>query len=379
MATPTPSKTPAPSQAPAPRQQATAPPQQQAKSTQPPKVASKPAVDLSKLIVKKRLGLPPRVLIYGPPSVGKTTLAADADALFVDVEGGSGQLEVARYPFNPDDDVDRYKPRTYDQLCDGVDNLIANRCYGYKAVAFDTGDAIEALIHRHLCAKYKVDSIEKVGGGYGKGYRASIEELRRFQSKLEAVRALLGVTVIIVCHAQAITFKNPEGEDFDRWTLKVHASKDVSFAAALIEWCEIVGFLHFEGGSKKLDEDGGREKRARGWSTDRRLLELAREAAWDAKWRLATPMPTQIEIAAERPWSPISDAIAREIALGTPQTVTDQIMAELNRIAADEFTTAAGNKTTRQGVVDMLATADAATLTRVLAGLASTPAPTKES
>lgn len=375
MATPTPSKTPAPSSAPAPRQPAAAPPPKPAPPAAKPQAAK---VDLSKLIVRQRLGLPPRVLIYGPPGVGKTTLAADADALFFDVEGGSGQLEVARYPFNPDDPVDMFKPRDYDQLCDGVDNAIAHRCYGYAAAAFDTGDSIEALIHRHLCTKHKVDSIEKVGGGYGKGYRAAIEELRRFQSKLEALRAI-GVTVIIVCHAQALTFKNPEGEDFDRWTLKVHASKDVSFAGALIEWCEVVGFLHFEGGSNKLDGDSSREKRARGWSTNRRLLELAREAAWDAKWRLVTPMPSQIEITAERPWAPIADAIARERAAGTPQTIGDQIMAELNRIGADEFTTAAGTKTTRASVVELLATANNETLTRVLAGLAATPAPTKES
>jgi adenylate kinase len=66
--------------------------------------------------VKQRLGMPPRVLIYGPPGVGKTTLVSDADALFVDVEGGSGQLEVARYPFNPGEH-DEYRPRDYDQLC----------------------------------------------------------------------------------------------------------------------------------------------------------------------------------------------------------------------------------------------------------------------
>jgi hypothetical protein len=184
--------------------------------------------------------------------------------------------------------------------------------------------------------------------------------------------------IMIVCHAQALTFKNPEGEDFDRWTLKVHASKDVSFAGALMEWCDVVGFLHFEGGSKKLDDDGGREKRARGWSTNRRLLELAREAAWDAKWRLVTPMQVQIEIAAEHPWAPLADAIARERSIGKTQSIADQIMTELNRIGADEFTTAAGNKTTRQSVIDMLAAADVATLSRVLAGLAATLAPTKE-
>lgn len=373
MATPIPSKTPAPASqpSPAPRPAAAATPSK-------PAAPVKPTPDVSKLIVKQRLNLPPRVLVYGPPGVGKTTLVSDAGALFGDLEGGSGQLEVARYPFNPGEH-DEYKPRSYDQLNDAVDNLIAHRAYGYPAFALDTGDALEALIHKHLCAKYRVDSIEKVGGGYGKGYRAAIEELRQFQARLDRLRAQ-GVMVMIICHAQALTFKNPEGEDFDRWTLKVHASKDVSFAGALIEWCEIVGFLHFEGGSKKLDNDSSRDQRARGWSTNRRFLELAREAAWDAKWRLVTEMSTQVEIAGERPWSPIADAIARERTLASGPaklTIVDQIRTELNRIGADKFVVN-GKETTRQAVLDFIATADEAALNPIYAGLAATPTPTKE-
>jgi hypothetical protein len=370
MATPTPSKTPA-SPTPAPRPAAAA-----SHKPQPPTKPAPSKVDLSNLIVKRRLDLPPRVLIYGPQGVGKTTLASDANALFGDIEAGSGQLEVARYPFNPGE-LDEVKPRNYDQLCDAVENLIAHGCYGYPAFALDTGDALEALIHTHLCTKYKVDSIEKVGGGYGKGYRASIEELRRFLARLDMLRAK-GVMVMVLCHAQALTFKNPEGEDFDRWTLKVHASKDVSFANQLMEWCEIVGFLHFEGGSKKLDEDGSRDKRARGWSTNRRLLELTREAAWDAKWRLVAPMPSQVEIDGAHPWAPLADAIARERAIGKGESIRDQIMTELNRIGAETFTTAAGKSVTRQAVIDMLDAADDDTLNRIHSGLAATTAPSKE-
>jgi hypothetical protein len=360
MATPIPSKAP---QAPAPRPAAAA----------TPKPAAKAASRLAQ-VKRGRLGLPPRVLTYGPQGVGKSTLAADAEALFLDIEGGSGELDVARYPFNPGA-PDEYKPRDYDQLSDGIDDLIAHPGHGFPAVALDTGDALEAMIHRHLCDKNKVSSIEKVGGGYGKGYRAAVEELRRLCAKLDLLRAQ-GVTIMILAHSATSTFKNPEGEDFDRFSLACH--KD--FAGQLYSWCDIVGFLHFEGGSRKLDEDGSKEKRARGWTTNRRIMQLAREAAWDAKWRLTVPMQTEFEVDTTHPWALFADAISRARAVSaTGPSVTDQIMTELNRIAVEEFSTADGKQITRSGIVALLETASASRLAVVLEGLRKISAPTKES
>lgn len=357
MATPVPSKHP--SNGTAPR----------------PAAAATPKAKPSRLgqVKRGRLGLPPRVLVYGPQGVGKTTIAADADALFADIEGGSGEVDVARYPFNPGE-LDEYKPRDYDQLEYGVDDLIAHPGHGFGAFALDTGDALEAMIHRHLCEKHKVSSIEKVGGGYGKGYRAAVEELRRFLSKLDAIRAQ-GVTVIILAHSTTSTFKNPEGEDFDRFSLACH--KD--FAGQLYSWCDVVGFLHFEGGSRKLDEDSSKEKRARGWTTNRRIMQLSREAAWDAKWRLTVPMDLEFEVSAEHPWAPLADAITRARSVSaTGPSLQDQIMTELNRIAVDTFTTADGKPITRDGVISLFDTASASRLASVLEGLRKIPTPTKE-
>jgi hypothetical protein len=365
MAAPTPSK------APVPRPVAAATPQRpQAKNDQ------KAAPSRLGNLKRGRLALPPRCLFYGPEGVGKTSIAVDADALIGDIEGGSGELNALRYPFNPGD-PDEYKPRDYNQVCAMIDDLIAHPDHGLKAIALDTADALEALIHQHLCTTHKVSSIEKVGGGFGKGYRAAVEELRRFLSKLDLVRAQ-GVAIIIVAHSVTSTFKNPEGPDYDRFQLKVNDTKSASFAGQLKEWCEIVGFIHFESGAKKLEED---DKRARGWSTGRRIVQLAREAAWDAKWRLTVPMDMEFELDAVHPWAPFADAIARarEASTTSGPSLSDQIMTELNRIGLDSFTTAAGRPVTRDTIIGMLETSSQSNLARVLAGLAATPTPSKES
>jgi hypothetical protein len=200
MATPTPSKHPASTpQAPngtAPRQAAAA----TSRAPTPSKAQEPAKPPPSKLgqIKRGKLSLPPRVLVYGPEGVGKSSLAADAGALFGDIEGGSGELDVARYPFNPGA-PDEFKPRSYEQLLEMVDDLIANPGHGFPAISLDTVDALEAQIHAYLCKKHKVDSIEKVGGGFGKGYRAAVEELRRFLAKLDLIRAQ-GVAIILIAH-----------------------------------------------------------------------------------------------------------------------------------------------------------------------------------
>lgn len=366
MATPVPSKYPSNGTAPRPAAAATT-------KTATPKAKPAPSVSRLGQIKRGRLGLPPRVLVYGPQGVGKTTIAADAKALFADIEGGSGEADVARYPFNPGEH-DECRPRDYDQIDAALDDLIAHPDHGFAAFALDTGDALEALIHRHLCATHKVSSIEKVGGGYGKGYRAAVEELRRFLSKLDAIRAQ-GVTVIVLAHSITSTFKNPEGEDFDRFSLACH--KD--FAGQLYSWCDVVGFLHFEGGSKKLDEDASKEKRARGWTTNRRIMQLSREAAWDAKWRLTVPMDLEFEVGSEHPWAPFADAIQRARAVSaTGPSLRDQIITELNRIAVDSFKTTDGKLINRDSVIALLDTASASRLASVLEGLRTIPTPTAE-
>jgi hypothetical protein len=306
-----------------------------------------------------------RHLFYGPEGVGKSSLAADApNPIFFDLEGGADNLDVARYMFR--DEEGGHVPSSYEDIISAVDDLIANPKHGFQTLVLDTLDVLEAMIHRHLCEKAAKTGIEDFG--FGKGYKAAVEELRRFLARLDALR-MTGVQIVMIGHSFVSTFKNPEGEDYDRYQLHVH--KD--FGGQLKEWSDVVGFIRFEGGAAKLTGDESRNKRARGWMTNRRLVQLAREAAWDAKCRLS--LPTEIELDAAHPWRPFAEAkqTARD---ANHDSMADAIAAEVDRITNGdrdrEFVTASGRATSFAEISNLTSNADNATLARILAGLKAT-------
>ena len=300
-------------------------------------------------------------MFYGPEGVGKSSLLADVPGiLLADIEGGSDNIDVPRYMFR--DEEGGHVPRTYQEVVDMIADLIANPGHGFSALGLDTADALEALIHRHVCDVNGKSSIEEFG--FGKGYQVALDEMRRFLSLLDQLRAK-GVNVVIVGHSIVKTFKNPEGEDYDRYQLRVHDK----LGGLVKEWCDVVGFIRFDGGGAKLKGDQSQAKRARGWATGRRMVALAREAAWDAKSRLS--LPAEIELDAAHPWAPFAAATsgARDADV---KTLTEAVTAELDRIGVEEFVTAAGKTTTRTAMLEAAAKADVSTLNRILVGLKAT-------
>lgn len=308
-----------------------------------------------------------RYLFYGPEGVGKSSLLANVPGILLfDIEGGSDNIDVPRYMFR--DEPGGHVPRTFEDVTNGIEDMLANPEHGFLAAGFDTADALEALIHAHVCKVHGHESIEAFG--FGKGYNVALDEGRRFVALLDKLRAK-GVSVVFSAHSFVKTFKNPEGEDYDRYQLRMHEK----LAGLLKDQCDVVGFVNFEGGGSKLKGDKGASARARGWATGRRIVHLAREAAWDAKSRLA--LPAEIELTADNPWAPFA-AAASGARDATPESLRAEIAAELERIGAEEFSVA-GKPTTATAVRAFVAGADASAITRILVGLKGTATVNKES
>lgn len=314
------------------------------------------------------LRVPLRHLFYGPRGVGKTSLAADApNPLFLDIEGGSPLVNVARYPFR--DEVGGHVPRTYEEVLAAIDDLLANPGHGYESLAIDTLDALESLIHEFICRRDGKPNIEAYG--YGKGYKVAVAEIRILKERLDRL-INAGMALIILAHSDEKTYKNPRGPDYDRFLSEMHELAWAKIAG----WCDVVGFIDFEGGGGALKGDESQAKRARGWSTGRRLIQLVPDAAVpDAKCRLS--LPAELELDAVHPWEPFGSAkLKAEDA--TPDTLAADILAEVDRITGGdreiEFTTERGKRTSHPLIQDLITKGDASVLTRLLAVLKATAA-----
>lgn len=241
-------------------------PQTQQKPQQAPAAPSR--MTLRNLVVGRQTR-PLRVLMMGVEGIGKSTFGADAPApIFLGAEDGTAHLDVTRFPM----------PTTWAEVLDAVRTLTDEE-HSFRTLVVDTLDWAEPLLWAHICKRDSQPNIEAYG--YGKGYQAAIDEWRSFLAALERLRERRGLHVVLLAHSWIKSFKNPEGDDYDRWELKLHAKA----GGLLKEWCDAVLFANYE----TFAEKDAKTKRVKGISTGARLIYTNRTAAYDAKNRFSLP------------------------------------------------------------------------------------------
>ncbi len=137
-----------------------------------------------------------KVLLYGPPKVGKSTLCANLDpdrTLMLACEPGLGALETFQVPIN-----------TWDEFRQ-VGQDLASTEHDFTTVVIDTVD--------QLFDRCSDDTMKKLGVahasdlGYGKGWKAISQEWSMRVAKL----ASLGLGVWFVSHSKEVEINSRVG------------------------------------------------------------------------------------------------------------------------------------------------------------------------
>ena len=171
---------------------------------------------------------PPRLIVYGPHGVGKTTFLSEApNPILLPTEDGKGTLSIASFPI----------ATTYAQVMEAIATLFQEQ-HDFQTFALDSLDWLEPIIWAETCKRNNWQDIEQPG--FGKGYIAAADVWREFFSGLVALRDTKNMQVILTAHCEIKVFNDPSNEPYDRYQIKLQ-----NRASALAqEWADLVGFIN---------------------------------------------------------------------------------------------------------------------------------------
>lgn len=223
-----------------------------------------------------------RMVLHGEPKVGKSSFAEKApEPIYLSLDDGTNDLDVARIPFKWRDGTERTVPETWDDILGAV-RMIARGGHPYKTLVIDPFNWAEMLLHKHLCDSRGWSDIE--APGYGKGYAIAATEWAKFLALLDIVIAK-GIHVILIAHTAVTSVQNIGGEDYKQSSLPL----DKKTSVRTVGWADCILFAEFDVSVKKKKG----ELRATATMTDKRFLRTQPSAAWKAgnRWSLPDPLP----------------------------------------------------------------------------------------
>lgn len=247
---------------------------------------------------------PAKIVIYGPPKVGKSSFGAGIPgAVFIPTEEGLDALDVASFP----------QAESFTEVLEAIGTL-AREDHPYKAVVLDSLDWTEPLIWQRVCKDHNTDSIEAVMGGYGKGHAEALKHWRRLLDGLDYLRENKGMTVVLIGHDEVRKMEPPDGEPYDYAALKLHRR-----AAGIVqEWADIIGYASLRRVVKETPTGFGSKHRRAVSPGEERELHVGPHPAYVSGNRYGLPSALPLE------WTDLRAALAASFQPPTEEDSRDR-------------------------------------------------------
>lgn len=233
----------------------------------------------------------PRLFILGTPKVGKTSLAAGAlKPVFIDLETGTVNLDVARVP-DP--------PQTFEELLTLIHSF-ATEPHDFKTLVLDPASRVEPMIWDLVLAGYNRDAKVKASSvpdiPFRRGLDAAVDHWRRLVAALEKVWVAKNMTIIVIDHVAIRNFKDPTATaDYQR----IEPSIDRQASGLIQRWCDAVLFADF----KVEVATDIKTKASKAMGSGERVLYTEHGAAHDGGNRYQLPVEMPLD------WATLAKAI----------------------------------------------------------------------
>jgi hypothetical protein len=217
-----------------------------------------------------------KLLVYGPPGIGKTTLAASVDAdhtLLLATEPGTGGIEAYVQPI-----------RSWEEFL-ATGSALANDKHDFHTVAVDTADELFRFCQEHVMAQHHIAHPSDLE--WGKGWQLLSDEFRLRVGRL----CNLGLGVIFTSHSKDEEVKQRVGS-ITR-SVPTIAGQGGKFLMGFVDYILFATSEHTEDGEV-------------------RMLRTSPSENWIAKARIELPDP--ILLPKDDPAGPLREAMGQPVA-----------------------------------------------------------------
>lgn len=182
--------------------------------------------------------MPSKVVLYGLPKSGKTTLSAQwPEPLFINIEGGLDYLAV-QVNATP-------KLRDFAEVLGWLKHIYDAEKPLCKTIVLDSLDWAETLAQAALIKEHGAKSITDAdvkAFAYHKGVADAASNTMKILSWLDAIHVKHGIDAVLIAHTQIKDVDLPNKDPFQRYEMKL--SKPL--AARCYEWADLVLFIDYE-------------------------------------------------------------------------------------------------------------------------------------